>query len=508
LGKAVLLGCSPFVTVLASAFGCGSDPTGISPVDTTPGPPVTLRVEPSTVGLNWIGASHSLSAVAEDDAGNVVSISGLIWQSRDTAVVVVDPAGVIEAKSVGTTLVTASSSGMTGTAIVRVLQIPAQVQLATHGTYIILEDSVQMNWTVVDSGGTSIPGAVPSWMYTSSVLHVSDSGMITANAVGRSIVTAVVDGASDTCAITVYGPDDPVVFELHGSAFGFAIGSADKSYVTQTFWDDVTSFDPATSSYGATIAVGSTPTDVVFGLAGNRAYVTTEANPAGLVVIDALGDSIVARVEVGARALKIAADSTGNIWYSTVTQWDIGTSLFSLDPSTLDIVPVADVRAAMDLTIHPTEPMLYATLPETGEVIAVDTELKSVFARYTGFTGPNQLVVAPDGRELYVAEGPMGIAVVDPWTGQLLADLKTDAGAWGVALSPNGRFLFATGAGEACVYVVDVQARQVLSTITTDHLLRDIAFTPDGERVFAAAPGGGWTYQGGIYGLAVFRNTP
>jgi len=150
--------------LLLGLGACGSDGTG--PETRTP---TTLTVSPTTVTLDFLGATTTLVAVILDQ--NSVPITGTVsWTSANPSVATVNAGGTVTAESIGTTTVTATSGSLSATASVTVRQVTASFQVvsgdgqsATVGNALAQAIVVQAN----DAGGSPVQGAALSFSTTS-----------------------------------------------------------------------------------------------------------------------------------------------------------------------------------------------------------------------------------------------------------------------------------------------------------------------------------------------------
>ena len=63
------------------------------------------------------------------------------------------------------------------------------------------------------------------------------------------------------------------------------------------------------------------------------------------------------------------------------------------------------------------------------------------------------------------------------------------SGARTIALSPDGRYIFAACYGESEIYVVDAQSMQVVTSIGADSFPVGLAISPDGRRLYSTSQG-------------------
>ena len=104
---------------LAACGGGGTGLVGISG-GTTDGLVTTvdnIQVTPSSPILFGLGATQPFTAVAKDADGTTVLGKTFTWSSSDTNVATIDPSsGIATAVANGSTLITATTDGVSGTA--------------------------------------------------------------------------------------------------------------------------------------------------------------------------------------------------------------------------------------------------------------------------------------------------------------------------------------------------------------------------------------------------------
>lgn len=157
-------------------------------VDVVPGPVSTVTVTPSPVTV-YTRATQSFSAVATDQHGNVVSGATFTWSASRGSVTT---AGVYTAPTTpGSDTVTATTSGVSGSASVTVRQDVHVSSLGTYDTSGTPQSSfpsrtvVVAHVTVVDQDGFVVPGV------SVSVEFVRPSGGVDATASATTDATGL-----------------------------------------------------------------------------------------------------------------------------------------------------------------------------------------------------------------------------------------------------------------------------------------------------------------------------
>jgi len=115
------------LTLAVAVVGCGGDNGGTSP------DVVTVTVAPAVALAVGVGDTVQFTAEAWDEAGNRAAGAHVSWRSANTAVATVDDQGRAVAVAAGTTAVSATSGGGSGSASLEVW-VPAEVTAYEVGT--------------------------------------------------------------------------------------------------------------------------------------------------------------------------------------------------------------------------------------------------------------------------------------------------------------------------------------------------------------------------------------
>jgi YVTN family beta-propeller protein len=122
------------------------------------------------------------------------------------------------------------------------------------------------------------------------------------------------------------------------------------------------------------------------------------------------------------------------------------------------------------------------------KIAAVDVESGQVVASYDVGSDPEQLAVSRDGRLLYASNENAGTAsVTDVESGRLLSTLTVGIEPEGVTISPDGRWVYVTSETSNTVSVIDTGTNQVTANFLVGARPRDAAFSPDSSRAFVTA---------------------
>lgn len=184
--------------VFAAAAACGDR-------SVEPTVPVALNVSPASATLVALRDTVRFSASLLDAAGQPIPTSAVQWITADPTVAVVDAGGLVTAVANGTTVVSATSTGLSGTATVIVAQVPARISVEPDSvTLDALGDTLRLMAGAEDRNGHPVAGTTFSWNSSNpSAVAIGANGLVTAVGNGAAEVTASTGGTSGTAIITV-----------------------------------------------------------------------------------------------------------------------------------------------------------------------------------------------------------------------------------------------------------------------------------------------------------------
>lgn len=199
------------VTVNGGAkAGDGSQPAASAQVG-------SVVVAPASVTVAQ-GKTAQVAATVLDGGGNTSLASTVTWTSSNPGVATVSSTGLATAVAAGAAVITASSGGKSASAHLTVTSVAAtiaSVRMSPAFVLVAKGRTAQLTATLLDGTGSTIAGRTVTWTSSKpSVVTVSSSGMVTAVAVGTSVITASSAGRSGTVALTVRaagttGPGEP-----------------------------------------------------------------------------------------------------------------------------------------------------------------------------------------------------------------------------------------------------------------------------------------------------------
>jgi PGF-pre-PGF domain-containing protein len=181
--------------------------TGTATVTVRPPPPALLAwiaVCPPCTTLN-VGETYRFAATGYDRFGDEVTNLTFTWSCCDPCVGTIDSCGTFTALGEGTTIVTASADGISGTACVTVRRpAPVCIELSPANVTLTVGCTQQFTATVRDQCGGDMGGVEIAWSVDNgSVGSIDSCGLFTALEPGTATVTASAGCACGTACVTV-----------------------------------------------------------------------------------------------------------------------------------------------------------------------------------------------------------------------------------------------------------------------------------------------------------------
>jgi uncharacterized protein YjdB len=195
-------------TITASSEG----KSGKSTITVKLVPVASVDMNPGELKLQ-IGQSSAITATPKAADGTTLSGRSITWKSRDPGIATVSSTGEVTAKSAGSTIVEATSEGVTGVTLVTVANIPvSSVVVTPDAATLTVGESKQLDAKTYDAGGSELSGRTITWSSSNEdVASVSSTGKVLAVAPGSATITATSEGKSDKATITVVAPVGSVV---------------------------------------------------------------------------------------------------------------------------------------------------------------------------------------------------------------------------------------------------------------------------------------------------------
>jgi hypothetical protein len=337
----IAVGVDAGTAVIAAAF---EGKTGSAVLTVLPAKLVSIAVAPAAPQVN-VGVSQQFVAVGTFDNNTTRDITAVsTFTSASPAIATITPGGMALAKAQGTSVISATSGGLSGNATMTVLppalmslavtpatstlQIRAIRQLAVFATY---SDASVVDVTATASFNSATPAAV----------SVGNNGLLTGVAAGSSVITASFNGMTATATATTspavlssitVTPANATV-SLQGTQQFVAVGNySDNSTAVITNSASWTS-----SSTGNATVLGN---GVATGLAAGTATITASANglsgSATLNVVAIAPPPVSAGINLRSAAnfgVLAGTSLTNNAGGTTLVTGDVGAPSQTTDPT-------------------------------------------------------------------------------------------------------------------------------------------------------------------------------
>ncbi len=395
-------------TYIVATYGTAVDSAAVSVVQQVK----TVIVSPFSTSLN-VGDTVALSAMAVD--ANQVQVQGVsfTWSNADTSVASLSPAAVVTAKAVGSDVVTATTSGVSGQAHINVTTSSStspQVSISPSSlSFASLQDTTRLSVTAQDGSGNTLTASQLAWMSTNtSVATVSSTGLVRSAGNGTASVIASYGGVADTTTVSVRQQVASV--------------TVSPSPDSMTVGDTLSLKASATDANGVAIAGASfTWSSGNATVASVSSSGTVTAKAAGTTSVTALSGSVSGRAQI------VVAAAT-----STPPQVTISPSSLSfaslLDTARLSVTAKdgsGNALTASQLTWTSTNTSV-ATVSSTGLVRSAGNGSARVVASYGGVADTTSVSVAQVVAS--VAVSPSSVSLVVGGTQALTAAAKDARG--------------------------------------------------------------------------------
>lgn len=396
-------------TITASSEG----KSGKSTITVKEVPVASVGMDPSTLRLQ-IGQSATITATPKAANGTPLTGRSISWRSRDAGIATVDGDGEVTAKSAGSTIIEATSEGVTGVTLVTVAAIPvSSVVVSPDTATLVVGQSKQLTAKTFDAGGTELNGRTITWSSSNEdVASVSSSGKVLAVAPGSATITASSEGKSDKATITVVAPVSSVT--VSPDSISVIIGNT--STLTATVKDadghtlegrDVTWKSGNTGiarvdddGVVTGVAAGATTVTATSGGKSGSAKVVVTLEPVDKVTVqdpEHPGDNPTVVEGESLQLGAILTDASGNILFDRLVTWeseDEGIATVSdeglvtgVSPGKVKITATSEGKSgSVDVTV---------TSAAEGNVIIVPTDTTLSIGQTVDLKG---MVIGSDGK--------------------------------------------------------------------------------------------------------------
>lgn len=274
-----------------------------------------------------------------------------------------------------------------------------------------------------------------------------------------------------------------VITEGGGSAWAFQ--TEPLLYATlpagATTFGSLVALEPQAGVSRATFPGVLSPGPITASPRGDFVYASDDSS---ILFLDARTQEVAGSVALVAHDLAVSPD--GAILYAATSS-----GLSILDAATRAVTgAVLLTGGAVGVALSPDGLRAYVSQQATRQVAVVDTRSRAVVTTIPLSASPTSrgIAVSPDGQKVYVATdaASASLAVIDTASSAIMATIDLGRPSFGVAITPDSRFLYVTD-GETQIQAVEAATLQVVKTFTTSgRRNRGLAVEPNGPRVFVA----------------------
>lgn len=191
-----------------------------------------------------------------------------------------------------------------------------------------------------------------------------------------------------------------------------------------------------------------------------------------------------ARVQTGKSPHEIAISPNGK--QAAVVAYG-GTTIDIMDIMSARLIRRIDLapNAGPHGIVWPSRDRIIAAAERSQSVVIVNPRTGTVDAIATGQKGSHMLELSPNRRLAYVSNILSG-TVIDIGLKTKLEDISMGGNPEGIALTPDGKYLWVGDDASPRVQVVELATRRIVATLATDPIPVRIAISPDGKTAFTS----------------------
>ena len=282
----------PSLALLILGLGCQGMPssTGTTSEKTL----MSVSISPSSANV-FMGEQQQFTATANYSDGSTANVSSTVtWSVGSSSIATINASGLLTAVAAGSTSVSASLTGISGTAsldveTVTVAKTLKSISVTPSAASVNIGVSQQYAATATYSDGSTGTPAVTWSTSPSSSATISSSGVATGVAAGSVTVTATSGSVTGTAALTV-NPNVVTSIAVTPTSIDLTVGGTEQLTATATYNNGMTgnvtssaTWTSANTNYvavnsGLAIAVAAGETSVTASLGGFSSSATVDVS--------------------------------------------------------------------------------------------------------------------------------------------------------------------------------------------------------------------------------------
>jgi gliding motility-associated-like protein len=304
-------------------------------------------------------------------------------------------------------------------------------------------------------------------------ISVAVIGSVYALPTANKISNFTYNNGDQATAIPIAGTGGSYTWTNDASGIGLAAGGTGN---IASFTAVNTGQVPVT----ATVTVIPHPSGYAYVENGNP----TQSSPQTISVINTSTNKITATILVGIDPLAITTSPDKTRIYATNSGDGTVSVISTATNKVLSTIKIAE--SPLGIAITPDGKKLYITYGSALDIYTVvdlttnkTTNIKADYFYYG-------VVVGPDGL-VYMANDIYGtILIISSATDQVVNEFSAGPAIYGLAMSPDGRTLYATNPDQGTTSVVNMATYAITTVIPVGKMPNGIAISPDGSKVYVS----------------------
>jgi len=200
------------------------------------------------------------------------------------------------------------------------------------------------------------------------------------------------------------------------------------------------------------------------------------------------GGQIVGFYDVTSTSPSLGFELSSGSYSSTVVPGSIDTLVEDVSDTGQLVGAYVDGAGIRHGFVSAQGPFLYATNPAANNLLVIDSAVNLQLAAIPSGSNNGFLAASPDQTQLYVSTGNQ-VNVIDTASNTVAQSVTVGNDALGIAVTPNGAFVYVANRADNTVSVIDAVSRTVATTITGIQNPFDVAISPDGQWVYVTNRG-------------------
>jgi uncharacterized protein YjdB len=344
------------------ALGMAALVAGTVSCENSPNGPPDINAIVVNLGLNTlvVGQTVQADAIAREIGGAALTGITLTWSSSNTSVATVSPGGLVTAVAPGTTQISATAGGVTGTANITVVPPPpvpvVSVLVTLAANSVIVGQATTATGTPRDAAGAALANRTIEWSSSNtSVARVTQTGAVTTFAAGTAQIIATVEGVSGNATLTVQPPVGSVTVALAASSI--SVGQTTTATATVRDAGNVvltgrpvtwTSSTPAVATVNATTGVVTAVGPGLASIVATSEGIAGGATLTVVVPVASVSVALTSPISVGQSTTAVATlrDAANNVLTDRTVTWSSSNTAIATVNATTGVVTGVAVGSA------------------------------------------------------------------------------------------------------------------------------------------------------------------